>query len=300
MISSRLLGFPVSILFVGLVQRVSADVDFPIYSQQCRDDAGPPFGDDEEHFGVGGKYHDKSFANAILQDGKCAPPVQKACESRPIKTAYLEGPIDCGGKGWYCRIMKDPNWKNYNLKSDFNFGHCNRTEALNDHGWDGDGHCHGSEDDSTYYWWVRDHWHRQYNGHLRCCCGWFKGSSSTAMYDRRIANRCDYRRLVKKGTTKKCRDANEDHGKGFDDIGCDKKKFGNQLGKPIPEDDSICWEVSRFGYTQKKNGTKMPSVVGGSPAPSSEGGDSGGRKLCIYFDTMKLILFLLFYTTNEF
>jgi len=95
---------------------------------------------------------------------------------------------------------------------------------------------------------------------------------------------------LKRALQKKCRDANEDHGKGFDDIGCDKKRFGNQLGKPIPEDDGICWEVSRFGYTTKKDGTKMPSVVGGSPAPSSEGGDSGSGDECVQKKKTKFFL----------
>jgi len=288
MISSRLFEFSVSILFVGISQHVSASADFPLYSQQCRDDAGPPFADDEEHFGKGGKYHDGSFARPILQNEQCAPPVKKACDSRPSKTAYLEGPIDCGGNGWYCRITKEDGWKNVNLVGDYNFGLCNSEEAFGDSGYDKDGHCHGSEDDSTYYWWVRDHWHRQYNGHLRCCCGWFEGSSSTAMYDQRIANRCDYRRLVKKGTTNKCRDANEGHGKGFE-LGCDKK-YRDQIGSPIPEDNNICWEVSRFGYTEKKGGTKMPSVTGGSPAPSSEGGDSGSGDECVEDKKTKFFL----------
>ena len=268
--------FSFTFLTLNILQFARSQDKWPEYNQQCRDDAGPPFADDEDTFGKGGKYHDKSSAFPILQNGKCAPPIQKACETKPIKTAYLEGPIDCGDKGWYCRIIMDPNWKNYNLKSDFNFGHCNRTEALEDHGWDGDGHCHGSSHDNVYYWWVRDHWHRQYNGHLRCCCGWSKGSSSTPMYERRIANRCDYRRLVTKDEPlNKCRDANEGHGMGFDDIGCDKEKYGDQIGKPIPEDDGICWEVARFGYTARPGGTKMPSVTGGSPAPSTEGGGDG-------------------------
>merc|ERR1712183_1261194 len=45
-----------------------------------------------------------------------------------------------------------------------------------------------------------------------------------------------------------CRDANEDHGKGFDDIGCDKQYKKSQINKVIPEDDDICWEISRFGF----------------------------------------------------
>merc|ERR1712194_261209 len=44
-----------------------------------------------------------------------------------------------------------------------------------------------------------------------------------------------------------CRDANEDHGLSFEG-GCDAQ-YKNQIGAPIPEDDSVCWEIERFGYT---------------------------------------------------
>ena len=48
-----------------------------------------------------------------------------------------------------------------------------------------------------------------------------------------------------------CRDANEEHGLGFDDIGCDPQFRASQLNKPIPENDDICWEVQRFGATEE-------------------------------------------------
>merc|ERR1712039_977141 len=223
------------------------DIVWPLYSQQCTDDAGPPFGDDEP----GKFYHDGSKAEPVLQPGgKCAAPLVNACKARPTKkVAYIEGPIDCGGNGWYCRIMPDPNWPGKNLIADLNFGHCNSTESFDDAGYDKDGHCHGSSDDSTYYWWMRDHWHRDYNGRLRCCCGWYEGGE-TPLYSSRIANRCDYRRLVTKDENiDNCRDANEDHGLGFDDIGCDPK-YESQIGKPIPETDAQCWELSRFGVSE--------------------------------------------------
>ena len=251
MYGSKMKSFIFALFSISL-HPILADIKWPLYNQQCRDDAGSPYVDDEEYF-PGGFYHDKSAAYPVLQDGKCAKPVEKACESRPsYKTAYLEGPIDCGGGGWYCRIMPDENWRPFNLISDLNFGHCNTTEGFEDAGYDRDGHCHGSSDDSTYYWWVRDHFFRQYNGRLRCCCGWYKGTSSTPLYGGSIANRCDYRRLVTATEDlDACRDANEDHGLGFDDIGCDTTLRDSQLNKPIPEDDNICWEVQRFGFTDE-------------------------------------------------
>eukprot|EP00558_Chaetoceros_sp_UNC1202_P004941 CAMPEP_0197245802 /NCGR_PEP_ID=MMETSP1429-20130617/10472_1 /TAXON_ID=49237 /ORGANISM="Chaetoceros sp., Strain UNC1202" /LENGTH=312 /DNA_ID=CAMNT_0042706359 /DNA_START=62 /DNA_END=1000 /DNA_ORIENTATION=+ len=148
--------------------------------------------------------------------------------------------------------MPDPNWPPINLVTDLNFGHCNTTNGFEDAGYDQDGHCHGSSDDSTYYWWIRDHWHRQYNGRLRCCCGWYEGNvGDTPIYSRRIANGCDYRRKVVDDADRlTCRDANEDHGLGFYDIGCDQDTYGSQLGSPIPENDSMCWEVQKFGFSE--------------------------------------------------
>jgi len=237
------------ILLGASIDSTKADIVWPEYNQQCRDDAGPPYLDDSPNE----KYHDGSAAYPVLaQNGECAEPMKEACSSRPDpKTAYLEGPISCGGNGWYCRIFNDEanGWENINLNGDVNFGQCNREDSFEDAGFDQDGHCHGSSDDSTYYWWIRDHWHRQYNGKVRCCCGWFEGGTQ-ALYGRRIANRCDYRRLVTKDeNVNNCRDANEDHNMGFDDIRCDPQ-YRNQIGEAIPEDDSVCWEIERFGFTE--------------------------------------------------
>jgi len=241
-----------TILLLCILSFTDADIKWPSYSQQCADDAGPPYGDDEETFPNGKKYHDGSAAIPTLLNGECAPPLKGACVDRPtIKTAYLEGPIDCGDKGWYCRIMPNPSWPPLNLNNDLNFNHCNTTDAFGD-AVDSIGHCHGSSKDNTYYWWVRDHWFRQYNGNLRCCCGWYKGSSTTSMTDGRITDRCDYRRQVTKDENlDNCRDANEEdvnnnpHELKYEG-GC-KSKFKSQIGQPIPEDDSICWEVQYFG-----------------------------------------------------
>jgi len=172
---------------------------------------------------------------------------------------YMEGPLDCGDDGWFCRIIPDPNWPPINLIGDLNFGHCNSTKSFDDAGYDKDGHCHGSSESNTYYWWIRDHFFRQYNGRVRCCCGWYDNMEDPTQslfggsYDNpkpRIANRCDYRRKVNQTENlNKCRDANEGHGLGFDDIGCDSS-YLSQKGSPIPEDDGQCWEMGRFGYSE--------------------------------------------------
>jgi len=244
----------VLVLLYTLSVSAADDIKWPEYNQFCRDDAGPAYLDDDETFPNGGKYHDGSPAIAILQDGECAEPLKQACSDRPTKkTAYIEGPIACGDKGWYCRIRPDPeNWPTENLLGDVNFGHCNTTDAFKGWGYDQDGHCHGSSKDNTYYWWMRDHWHRRYNGQLRCCCGWADDSSANPMYAGRIGNRCDYRRQVTESENiSKCRDANEEdvnnkpHGLTYEK-GC-KEKYKSQIGTPIPEDDSICWEIQNFG-----------------------------------------------------
>merc|ERR1711865_673249 len=66
-----------------------------------------------------------------------------------------------------------------------------------------------------------------------------------------------------------CRDANEDHNMGFDDIGCDQQ-YRNQIGQPIPEDDSVCWEIERFGFTEDAAPFPAPVV-----APSEDEEDEG-------------------------
>lgn len=131
---------------------------FPAYNQQCRDDAGPPFLDDSETFGTN-KYFDGKPAQAV---GDCPSPLSEACASKPKTAAFLEGPIDCGGRGWFCRIEEETGWPTNGLTADLNFGYCNTTEGFQDDGFDRAGHCHGSESDGAFYWWVRDHWFRGY------------------------------------------------------------------------------------------------------------------------------------------
>mmetsp|Transcript_200 Transcript_200/g.443 ORF Transcript_200/g.443 Transcript_200/m.443 type:complete len:371 (-) Transcript_200:858-1970(-) len=253
---------------------VSADINWPEYSQQCRDDAGSPYEDDVP----GVPYHFGSAAYPVLVDAdgnggsgrrECADPIKDACNLRPdFKTAYLEGPISCGNNGWYCRIFNDEanGWPNVNLNGDVNFGQCNREESFEDGGYDQDGHCHGSSYDSTYYWWIRDHWFREYNGKVRCCCGWYQGGTQPVT-EGRIANRCDYRRLVTSTENlSDCRDANEEHGLGFEG-GCDSQ-YQDQIGSPIPEDDSVCWEIERFGYTEEGGSVPTtPPTVTPKPTP---------------------------------
>ena len=237
---------------------LTASPDGP--SQQCLDDAGPPWGDDCEHFGEGGRYHDNTPASPHLNDGgSCPTPLIAACAAKPAKAAFLEGPVDCGGEGWFCRILPQPGWYAPEYEgtapgvefSDRNFAHCNGTDADER---DDDGHCHGSDTESTYGWWIRDHWYRGYAGRLSCCCGW----GGVAMQG--VVNRCDYRHPVGPDSPLKyrlgsCRDANEYHGTGYED-GCALHQSSASFGKdPLYNNPGTCWEVSSFANPEAVDST---------------------------------------------
>lgn len=118
---------------------------------------------------------------------------------------------------------------------------------------------------------MRDHWYRGYNGRLRCCCGWYEGGTDPAT-DGRIVNRCDYRRLVvDEDDANECRDANEDHGLGFEG-GCDKQ-YADNVGSPLVEDDSQCWELHKFGYSEDDYGDQEQDCEGGGGGDESEDED---------------------------
>ena len=176
-------------------------------------------------------------------------PVKAACakhaEGGPVtseaaRAAYLEGPLQCGGRGWFCRIV--PSSDDWNTDyGDYNFNHCNRTAYG-----DTDGHCHGSSDDDTFYWWVRDHWHRNYAGRLHCCCDW-----GAVGMDGVVSN-CDYRAPLLPGANAQCRDANEEHAgpgsgmsKGFGS-GCVGVLGDKQAQAAAEPDEGQCWDVLKF------------------------------------------------------
>ena len=197
-------------------------------AQHCRHDAGPPWADDEENFG-NKAYFDGTPA---APKGDCPAPLAAACSAKGKKAAFLDGPVDCGGKGWFCRILPQAGWRNPDF-DDNNFAHCNARDADER---DDQGHCHGSDVDSAYGWWVRDHWFRGYAGTLTCSCDWSKLEG--------LANRCDYRRHVDEDEAGKCRDANERHGMSYED-GCEAhadKPFDDPCDGP----DSECWTVTSF------------------------------------------------------
>ncbi|KAL3939521.1 MAG: hypothetical protein SGBAC_005771 [Bacillariaceae sp.] len=240
-----LLGPSQARLFASQQNHRQALATFPLYSQQCDRDEGPRVENDAETFGTSAKYHHDSQASPVLQsNGECADPLKGACSIRnDPKLAYMEGPIDCGGNGFFCTVVEQEDWEPRELLDNLNFGYCNRTEAFDGTEFQEDGHCHGSDDDSAYYWVLRDHWFRQYNGRLRCCCDWDQGDDP--LTDGIFTNRCDFRRLVPQRQEGDCRNANKAV-KNFED-GCDPGVEAEQIGNPVPENDAVCWEVLNFG-----------------------------------------------------
>jgi len=209
----------------------------------------------------------------VIENGACPSPLAKSCAADGIKFAHLASTPQCGNKGWFCRIIEEKGWvnKNYNDK---NFGHCNTTYADET---DQDGHCHGSDVDNVYPWWIRDHWHRGYTGTLHCCCDWseLKG----------LVNRCDYRKEVKPNELSKCRDANEEHNSGYDGKGgaqCDAPRLPNPnfkepVGSSIATVADQCWTVAHFAdpeaVTDKND---FPLYSDKNDFPTTTGGGGGG------------------------
>mmetsp|Transcript_69393 Transcript_69393/g.190485 ORF Transcript_69393/g.190485 Transcript_69393/m.190485 type:complete len:400 (+) Transcript_69393:2-1201(+) len=222
-------------------------------SQQCADDVGPPWGDDAEYFPAGTRYHTGTPAFGV----DCSPPISGACAAKGKLAGHLDGAVDCGGRGWFCRIMAQPGWANPHF-NDNNFAHCNSSTADER---DNDGHCHGSDSDSTYGWWVRDHWFRGYAGTLQCCCDW--------TLTRGLVNRCDYRKYVSPSELASCRDANEEHDSGYED-GC-ATHASRPFRDPLVHDSGTCWSVFNFADPSSVPNpqpiTAWPPTV--SPPPAS-------------------------------
>ena len=160
------------------------------------------------------------------------------------------------------------------------------------------GHCHGSDSDNTYGWWVRDHWHRGYTGTLHCCCsppggsdGWHEGLKG-------LVNRCDYRREIKPSQLKRCRDANEDHPKwtaGSFEGGCQSFKNSHPFKEPVTHSPDQCWTVKNFATWD--NAPKVPSQLPTtSPSIMSTRGPTPDP--CVEFSTKRECRQLRFRGTN--
>ena len=77
-------------------------------------------------------------------------PLATACAASKI--AAFPGLIDCDKRSWFCRIERQDRF----VEREFRLN-CARPQRPTG---GADGHCHGSDSDETYGWWVRDHWFR--------------------------------------------------------------------------------------------------------------------------------------------
>jgi len=217
-------------------------------AQACEDDAGPPWADDREHF-PGKHYYDDTPATPILpSSGECPAPLSAACAAKGVKPAFLDGPINCGGAGWFCRIMPQEGWRNGPAGREYgdkNFGHCNETGADEA----SVGHCHGSDADDAYGWWVRDHWFRGYAGTLHCCCDWQAVQG--------VVSNCDYRRRVLPEEDS-CRDANEGPNAPEYEGSCEAYR-GQPFVDPLDSHPGTCWSVTHFADPESVSNYQVPS-----------------------------------------
>eukprot|EP00873_Tetraselmis_striata_P042223 jgi/Tetstr1/462487/TSEL_007478.t1 len=204
-----------------------------------------------------------------------AGPLAQACEDKletynndaamALAAATMEGPIDCGGRGFFCRMKKDEYFSGTpydQLYNNYNYGYCMDTRVENpDNNFPGnfddperdDGHCHGSNLDSVYHDVLEDHYHRIYRGTLECCCGAEVTPSNADGYpeDRdawkpapNFIYRCDYR-----GPDGNNGNYNFDDGCGGDVVSGDYTDPSNFIS---PADfkqanTDVCWETKHFG-----------------------------------------------------
>lgn len=258
-------AFTLLAIFCGLVAAAGRFPSGP--NQQCTDDAGPPWMDDSNiAYYVGFAAEPKLGA-----DGTCPGPLAGACAEKGALAAFHDGPVDCGDRGWFCILEDQPGHRAPGMKNgrfpDSNFAFCAQKDSEHDR----DGHCHGSDADNTYGWWVRDHWHRNYAGKIRCCCGW--ASSSMRGY----VNRCDYRKEIKsQALRRKCRDANEEHNVDWNP-GCD-------MARSVPPPET-CWEMQGFGPAKLDGdggggGNNDDENDGGNNDNNDNDGDNKNAKFC--------------------
>ena len=108
---------PTCTLLIAAALGVRAGIPSPEGpSQQCRDDAGPGWPDDFNNLPPGEKYFTTTPATPHLDaQGTCPAPLAGACAAKGAKDAFMEGPVDCGGAGWFCRIMPQAGWVNADI-----------------------------------------------------------------------------------------------------------------------------------------------------------------------------------------
>lgn len=105
-----------------------------------------------------------------------------------------------------------------------------------------------------------------------------------------LVDRCDYRRPVQESEAGECRDANEDHNRGYDGVngrGCPggNEAINPNFQEPLTNTADQCWTISNFapGYGQDdddEGGGGSPGEgdddEGGGGSPGEEDDDEGG------------------------
>lgn len=103
-----------------------------------------------------------------------------------------------------------------------------------------DGHCHGSELDTSYIGVLEDHYYRPYRGTITCCCGLDKRDEDGEWAPaKNFISRCDYR-------GKENNDANENFERG-----CGTDMFAFMDKEEFPNKDNTCWTLDNFGKPYK-------------------------------------------------
>eukprot|EP00873_Tetraselmis_striata_P044829 jgi/Tetstr1/465093/TSEL_009821.t1 len=211
------------------------------------------------------KYFLKPVVPADEQGQPACPEPLKDAEGNPSCTpkdgesqdqafvrAFMEGPINCDGKGFFCRMKEDhagidggvTGTPGDQLLANRNFGYCVDRAVDREIDWNNlsrqpnndDGHCHGSDLDIAYIGVLHDHYYRPYRGELECCCG-MKERGQDEDWEPALdyISRCDYR-----GAT--ANDANQNYERG---CGRDMADFIPKAEYPSEAD--MCWTVQNFG-----------------------------------------------------
>mmetsp|Transcript_34866 Transcript_34866/g.82716 ORF Transcript_34866/g.82716 Transcript_34866/m.82716 type:complete len:575 (-) Transcript_34866:348-2072(-) len=228
-----------------------------------------------------------------------------------IVKSYMEGPLDCGGKGFFCRMKTDPYFSGTPrdvLHDNYNYGYCKDAKLENpDNNFPGnyqrperdDGHCHGSHLESVYKDLLVDHYYRRYRGNLVCCCGESVTPTKTNgepenndawIPATKLMERCDFR-----GANGNNNQYNFDGGCGGD---TNRDEYIVPSSFLTPEQykaSHTCWELKHFGVQPEfyygenplKVTTSNPGANPPYPKPELEimhcAGDAGNWNGCLLY-----------------
>lgn len=195
---------------------------------------------------------------SVPLDGSCPSPLAEACIQKEGETkeqahvrAYMEGPPNCGDKGFFCRILQDPAGRGGMtggpgdvFVGNENFGYCVDRAVDRRIDWNNlgrqpnnnDGHCHGSDVDEVYIGVLYDHYYRPYRGTLTCCCGLEKRDENNDWTPaKEYISRCDYR-------GENGNNAAENFERG---CGTDMTAFHGP--DEFPDKENMCWTMKNYG-----------------------------------------------------